>query len=81
MLFQQKFLECGLPLHALILHSLSWKRGPSQFFPPFAGAGLVQYRSRDRNAVLPQALGHEDHEVHNVKSPSTKITQKIRHMK
>lgn len=35
-------LECGLPLHAFILQSLSWKRGPSQFFPPFAGAGLVQ---------------------------------------
>ena len=60
-----------IPVHRLILQSFSWKRGPLQFSPPFAGEGFVQYLSRDLRAVLPQASGQLDHVVHCVNAPST----------
>ena len=65
-----------LQLQFLRLHSLVSLLAPSHVFPPYIGAGFVQFRCRCFEPG-PHVLEHDDHVVHIVQSPSTSSVEKL----
>ena len=59
-----------VPEHNCVWHDLVSRLSPLQFFPPNAGAGLVQVRIRCCVPV-PHVLEHGPQALHSVQLPST----------
>jgi hypothetical protein len=65
-----------IPGHGVVRHGVNSVSFPSQWEPPFAGAGLSHDLSRV-NIPSPHVVGHEFHAPHTPQIPLTMVNKNI----